>query len=202
MTSVWSQTYLHPACPHFGTERTGATVRQQGTLASNSAPPHVPTSPHCPPGSPVRREEPGLLGPWDLGPREIVSLRAHAMLLQSSDSLQPHGLYSARLLCPWGSPGKDTGMGCHALLQGIFPTHRLNLCLLHCSRVLYCLSHPGSLLGSLELPKFGTSPKAMEWMKKAIMQNFSLLWVDNRLGGGAGRGQETRPVPLSLMQAH
>ena len=42
----------------------------------------------------------------------------------------------------------------------------------------------------------------MEWMKKAIMQNFSLLWVDNRLGGGAGRGQETRPVPLSLMQAH
>ena len=29
---------------------------------------------------------------------------------------------SARLLCLWGSPGKNTGMGCHALLQGIFPT--------------------------------------------------------------------------------
>ena len=38
------------------------------------------------------------------------------------DSLQPHGLWPARLLCPWGSPGKNTGVGCHALLQGIFLT--------------------------------------------------------------------------------
>ena len=51
-----------------------------------------------------------------------------------SDSSQPHGLYPARLLCPWGSPGKDTGVGCHALLQGIFLTQGSNpslLCLLH-----------------------------------------------------------------------
>ena len=36
-----------------------------------------------------------------------------------SDSLRPHGLYSlpARLLCPWNSPGKNTGVGCHLLLQ-------------------------------------------------------------------------------------
>jgi len=27
-----------------------------------------------------------------------------------------------RLLCPWDSPGKNTGLGCHVLLQGIFPT--------------------------------------------------------------------------------
>ena len=33
------------------------------------------------------------------------------------------------LLCPWDSPGKNTGVGCHALLQGIFPTQGLNLCL-------------------------------------------------------------------------
>ena len=32
-------------------------------------------------------------------------------------------------------------MGCHALLQGIFPTQRLNLHLLHCRRILYPLSH-------------------------------------------------------------
>ena len=31
------------------------------------------------------------------------------------------------LLCPWDSPGKNTGVGCHALLQGIFPTQGLNL---------------------------------------------------------------------------
>ena len=33
------------------------------------------------------------------------------------DSLQPHGLYPARLLCSWNSPGKITGVGCHFLLQ-------------------------------------------------------------------------------------
>ena len=36
--------------------------------------------------------------------------------------LRPHGLWPARLLCPWNSPGKNTGMGCHFLLQGIFLT--------------------------------------------------------------------------------
>ena len=50
-----------------------------------------------------------------------------------SDSWQPGGLQPARLLCPWDSPGKSTGVGCHALLQGIFPSQGLNrwlLCLL------------------------------------------------------------------------
>ena len=32
----------------------------------------------------------------------------------------------SRLLCPWDSPGKNTGVGCHVLLQGIFLSHRLN----------------------------------------------------------------------------
>ena len=51
-----------------------------------------------------------------------------------SDSLQPHGLYLARLLSPWNFPGKNTGLGCHFLLQEIFPTQGSNphlLCLLH-----------------------------------------------------------------------
>ena len=50
------------------------------------------------------------------------------------DSLRPHGLQSSRLLCPRDSPGKNTRVGCHALLQGIFLTQGLNprlLCLLH-----------------------------------------------------------------------
>ena len=37
-----------------------------------------------------------------------------------SDSVQPYGLYTIRLLCQWDSLGKDTGVGCHTLLQGIF----------------------------------------------------------------------------------
>ena len=53
-----------------------------------------------------------------------------AFMLSSSvvsDSLWPSGLQPSRLLCPWGSSGKNTGVGCHALLQGIFLTQGLNL---------------------------------------------------------------------------
>ena len=39
-----------------------------------------------------------------------------------SYSLRPHGLQPARLLCSWDFPGKNTGVGCHVLLQGIPPT--------------------------------------------------------------------------------
>ena len=38
------------------------------------------------------------------------------------NSLQRYGLQPTRLLCPWDSPGKNTRVGCHALIQGIFPT--------------------------------------------------------------------------------
>ena len=57
-----------------------------------------------------------------------------------SDSLQPHGPQSTRLLCPWDSLGKNIGVGCHALLQGIFLIQGSNLCLLHllhCRQILY-----------------------------------------------------------------
>ena len=43
-----------------------------------------------------------------------------------SDSLRPYGLQPARLLCPWHSPGKNTGVGCHFPLQSIFPTQGQN----------------------------------------------------------------------------
>ena len=56
---------------------------------------------------------------------------------------------ASTLLCPWDSLGKDTGAGCHALLQGIFPTQGLNLSLLISSfdrRVLYHWRYLGSIL--------------------------------------------------------
>ena len=56
-----------------------------------------------------------------------------------SDSLQPHGLEPARLLCPWDSPGKNT-VGCHFFLQRIFPTQGSNshlLHLLHCRQIVH-----------------------------------------------------------------
>ena len=45
---------------------------------------------------------------------------------------------------PGDSPGKNTGMACHALLQGIFPTQGLNPGLPHCKQILYHLSHQRS----------------------------------------------------------
>ena len=58
-----------------------------------------------------------------------------------SDSLWSYGLQPTRLLCPQNPPGKDTGVGSHALLQGIFLTQGSNLGLPHCRQILYHLSH-------------------------------------------------------------
>ena len=54
--------------------------------------------------------------------------------------LPPPGLYS-----PWDSPGQNTGVGSHSLLQGIFPARGSNPDFPHCRRILYQLSHRGSL---------------------------------------------------------
>ena len=43
-----------------------------------------------------------------------------------SNCLRPHGLGHTRLLCPWDSPGTNTRVDCHFLLQGIFPTQGSN----------------------------------------------------------------------------
>ena len=48
-----------------------------------------------------------------------------------SDSLGTHGLQPTRLLCPWNSPGKNTGVGSHFLLPRIFVTQGSNLGLPH-----------------------------------------------------------------------
>ena len=61
-----------------------------------------------------------------------------------SGSSQPHGLWPCRLLCPWNSPGKNTGVGCHSLLQGIFPTQGSNPGFLHGRQIPYHLSCQGN----------------------------------------------------------
>ena len=79
-----------------------------------------------------------------------VNYKIHSLESESescsvvSNSLQPHGLYS-----PWNSPGQNTGVGSHLLLQRIFPTQGLNLGLSHCRWILYQLSHQGSPSKSL-----------------------------------------------------
>ena len=58
-----------------------------------------------------------------------------------SDSLRPHGLEPTRFLCPWGSPGKNTEVGWHFFLQGIFPTQGSNPHLLRRQEDSLPLSH-------------------------------------------------------------
>ena len=61
-----------------------------------------------------------------------------APLLQTCSTLWPCGLKPARLLSAWNSPGKNTRVGCHALLLGIFLTQGLNPGLLNYRQILYC----------------------------------------------------------------
>ena len=74
------------------------------------------------------------------------------------------------MVCAWNSPGKNTGVGGHSLLQGIFPTQGSNPGLLHCRQILYYLSYQRShymlkvikimlvLLTTLCLHVWGASP--------------------------------------------
>ena len=56
----------------------------------------------------------------------------------------PQGLQPSRFLCSWVFQDKNTEMGCHFLLQGIFLIQRSNSGLLNCKQILYRLSHQGS----------------------------------------------------------
>ena len=93
------------------------------------------SDPEIEPGSPVMQADSLLSEPPGKVFKESVSCSV------MSDSVQSQGLYSARLLCPWDFPGKNTGEGCCFLLQGIFPIQGSNPGLLHCGQILYCLSH-------------------------------------------------------------
>ena len=77
----------------------------------------------------------------------IVSCRRSLVVVRGAYSLvvvqglliglRPHGRQPARLLCPWNSPYKNTGVGCHSLLQRIFLTQEWSLGLPHCRQIVF-----------------------------------------------------------------
>ena len=106
-----------------------------------------------------------------------------------SDSLQLHGLY-VWLLCPCNFPGKNTGVGCHFLLQGIFPTQGSNphlRCLLHWQVDSLPLAPPGKpynqgnwdLICSMPYPGKGKASvhvlTALLFMSDAMLAGLHLL---------------------------
>ena len=103
------------------------------------------------------------------------------------NSLQPNGLEPTRLLCPWNSPGKNTGVGCPVLLQGIFLTQGLNPGLLHCGQILYHLSHQGSPISKKSKAKESSnyctialiSHTIERWCSKSWELGFNSTWTEN-----------------------
>ena len=90
------------------------------------------------PGLPCSFHGPAHTWPSIGGPRCCLVAKSYPTLLG------PHGLLPGRLLCPWDSAGKNTRVGCHFLLQWIFPTQGSNPRLLHWQADSLALSHEGS----------------------------------------------------------
>ena len=81
--------------------------------------------------------------------RPLTKKITHTLTIGVCKSLSHVQLYTtpwtaSRLLCHWGFPGKNTGMGCHFLLQGIFLTQGQKPCLLHWQADCLPVNHLGS----------------------------------------------------------
>ena len=98
-----------------------------------------------------------------------------------SDSLRTHGLQPARLLCPWGFSRQEywNGLPCHALLQGIFPTQRLNPGLPHCRQILYRLSHQGGPTAHLKIILTWRPGASLQEVIKCCFHYISLCNISN-----------------------
>ena len=82
-----------------------------------------------------------------------------------------------RLLHPSNFPSKSTGVGCHFILQRIFPTQGSNPGLLHCRQALYRLSHQGrNSLKCTELVHQGTGTVTSATIRKLQMQEAMAGW--------------------------
>ena len=110
-----------------------------------------------------------------------------------SNSLQPHSLQPARPLCPLGSPGKNTGADCHALLQGLFPPAR---------RDGTCISY----ISCIGMKFFMTSVACEDptWYRSWAKQDTSTL-VCKIIGGNSKWGKQEEILQIhtgTVVQLH
>ena len=94
---------------------------------------------------------------------------------------------SMDLYTPWNSPGQNTGVGSHSLLQEIFPTQGSNPGPLHYRQILYQLSHQGS-------------PRILEWVAILFSRRSSRprdqTWVSCIAGGFSSLSQQGSPLQV------
>ena len=133
------------------------------------------------------------------------------LCLVMSDSLRPHGLWSARLRCPRDSPGKKTGVSRHALLQGIFPTQETNPSLPHRRQIPYYLGHlitkPKVLFKKYSLTHTRTERQKKEKKKAPLSLNMGpsssqgvlKLWR-NRMPHRSSNKYIFKPLTVYLLQ--
>ena len=143
----------------------------------------------------------GLYSPWGCNELDTAQWLTHTQTRRPvksvhcsvmSNSLWPHGLQPTRLLYPRDFLGKNTWVGSHSLLQGIFPTQRLNLCLRHFRQNLYHCSDKPARCNEEQPPiaatrgfPGGTSGKTRLPMQK--MQDVgSIPGLGRSPGGGHG----------------
>ena len=88
--------------------------------------------------------------------------------------------------CPWDSPGRNTEVGCHSLLQEIFPTQGLNPGLLHCRQILYLPRHQGRSLLQLYSISWGFPAGSNG---KEFVCNMGSAEMQLYLGSGSSPGE-------------
>ena len=103
-------------------------------------------------------------------------------------SLWPCGPWPTRFLCPWDSPQKNTGVGCHALLQGITSTQGSNLhflCLLHWQAGSLPLAPPGKCVCVYIYIRY---QYIYIYMGAVMFKHMWLMFCEQRLGVGVSVG--------------
>ena len=106
----------------------------------------------------------------------LQSIQSSSTLCNPGDSLQ-----SARLLCPWDSPGKNNGVGCCALHQGIFLTQVSN------QHLLYLLHWQGFFTT-------GTPGKPKYLNVSMLMLMFSQILVLSHFTGRVNKSRNLSPI--------
>ena len=90
------------------------------------------------------------------------------LVVRSCLTLRAHGVWPTRHPCPWASPGKNTGVDCQALHQGIFPTQPSSPGFLHCRWILLLSEPPGKPkktgVGSLSLLQGNFPTQESNWV--------------------------------------
>ena len=105
--------------------------------------------------------------------------------------------WTSRLLCPWDSPGKNAGVTSHSVFQGIFPTQRSNLGLLHCRQILCHLNHRKAVFKGI--PTWAISRLFGLWSESCSVVSNSLRPC-GLYSPWSSPGQNTEVGSLSLLQ--